>query len=85
MPNHEILDDSRSRRGSWRGDDGVIVRGPIVRAKGGDSASDGHRERRDWSGAELSGTIGKIDVEKGLIWVEHWPLSKVFRVPDRNV
>ncbi len=31
--------------------------------------------------AEFAGTIGKIDAEKGSITVEHWPLSKTFRVP----
>jgi hypothetical protein len=30
---------------------------------------------------EFAGTIGKIDAEKGSITVEHWPLSKTFRVP----
>ena len=30
---------------------------------------------------EFTGTIGKIDAENGSITVEHWPLSKTFRVP----
>lgn len=30
---------------------------------------------------EFEGTIGKIDAVNGLIRVEHWPLSKTFRVP----
>jgi len=30
---------------------------------------------------EFAGTIGKIDAVKGSITVEHWPLSKTFRVP----
>jgi hypothetical protein len=37
------------------------------------------------SATEFAGTIGKIDAEKGLIWVEHWPLSKMFRVPPECV
>jgi len=34
---------------------------------------------------EFAGTIGKVDAEKGLIRVEHWPLSKTFRVPPECV
>jgi hypothetical protein len=30
---------------------------------------------------EFDGTIGKIDADNGSITVEHWPLSKKFRVP----
>jgi len=30
--------------------------------------------------AEFEGTIGRIDAEAGLITVQHWPLSKVFKV-----
>jgi hypothetical protein len=33
------------------------------------------------SATEFAGMIGKIDAGKGLITVEHWPLSKTFRVP----
>ena len=37
------------------------------------------------SGAEFAGTIEKIDAEEGIIRVEHWPLSKTFRVPPECV
>jgi len=38
------------------------------------------------SNTEFEGTIGRIDVEAGLITVEHWPLSKTFRVtPDCQI
>ena len=30
---------------------------------------------------EFDGTIDKIDVDNGAITVEHWPLSKKFKVP----
>lgn len=30
---------------------------------------------------EFEGTIGKINADKGLVRVEHWPLSKTFKVP----
>ena len=30
---------------------------------------------------DFEGTIGRIDVENGIITVEHWPLSKTFKVP----
>ena len=32
------------------------------------------------SNAEFEGTIGRIDAEAGLITVQHWPMSKVFKV-----
>jgi Cu/Ag efflux protein CusF len=35
---------------------------------------------------EFEGTIGKIDPEGGFITVEHWPLSKTFKVtPDCQI
>jgi hypothetical protein len=34
---------------------------------------------------EFAGTIGTIDAEKGLIRVDHWPLSRTFRVPPECV
>ena len=38
------------------------------------------------SNAEFEGTIGRIDAEAGLITVQHWPLSKTFRVtPDCQI
>jgi len=30
---------------------------------------------------EFDGTIDKLDVENGILTVQHWPLSKKFRVP----
>ena len=39
--------------------------------KGGLPAKDG----------QFEGTIGKIDTDNSLITVEHWPLSKTFKVP----
>lgn len=30
---------------------------------------------------EFAGTISRIDAGKGLLTVEHWPLSKTFKVP----
>jgi len=30
---------------------------------------------------DFEGTISRIDAEKGLVTVEHWPLSKTFQVP----
>ena len=45
----EALDGS-SRRWSWRGGHGVIVRGTIVRAETSNPGSHGHRERRDCAG-----------------------------------
>lgn len=30
---------------------------------------------------DFEGTIGRIDIEKGMVTVEHWPLSKTFKVP----
>jgi hypothetical protein len=39
------------------------------------------KARIEQANAEFAGIIGKIDVEKGLITVEHWPLSKTFGVP----
>lgn len=30
---------------------------------------------------EFAGTVGKMDVVIGLITVEHWPLSRTFKVP----
>jgi Cu/Ag efflux protein CusF len=30
---------------------------------------------------DFEGTVGKIDANKGLITVQHWPLSKTFKVP----
>ena len=35
--------------------------------------------------SEFAGTIGKIDADTGSIRVEHWPLSKTFRVPPECV
>jgi Cu/Ag efflux protein CusF len=36
--------------------------------------------------AEFEGTIGRIDPEAGFITVEHWPLSKTFKVtPDCQI
>ena len=32
------------------------------------------------SNAEFEGTIGRIDPEAGVITVQHWPLSKVFKI-----
>ena len=38
------------------------------------------------SNTEFEGTIGRIDAEAGLITVQHWPLSKTFRVtPDCQI
>jgi len=38
------------------------------------------------SNAQFEGTIGRIDAEAGLITVQHWPLSKTFRVtPDCQI
>jgi hypothetical protein len=38
------------------------------------------------SDTEFEGTIGRIDAEAGLITVQHWPLSKTFRVtPDCQI
>jgi hypothetical protein len=38
------------------------------------------------SNTEFEGTISRIDVEAGLITVQHWPLSKTFRVtPDCQI
>ena|SRR5260221_447774 len=38
------------------------------------------------SNTEFEGTIGRIDSEAGLITVQHWPLSKTFRVtPDCQI
>ena len=38
------------------------------------------------SNAEFEGTIGRIDADAGLITVQHWPLSKTFRVtPDCQI
>ena len=35
---------------------------------------------------EFEGTIGRIDVEAGFITVEHWPLSKTFKItPDCEI
>jgi Cu/Ag efflux protein CusF len=35
---------------------------------------------------EFEGTIGRIDVEAGFITVEHWPLSKTFKItPDCQI
>jgi len=34
---------------------------------------------------EFAGTIATIDLEKGMIRVEHWPLSRTFRVPSECV
>ena len=34
---------------------------------------------------EFAGTIATIDMEKGVIRVEHWPLSRTFRVPPECV
>jgi Cu/Ag efflux protein CusF len=35
---------------------------------------------------EFEGTIGRIDAEAGLITVQHWPLSRTFRVtPDCQI
>jgi hypothetical protein len=34
---------------------------------------------------EFDGTIGKIDAVNGSIRVEHWPLSRTFRVPPECV
>jgi Cu/Ag efflux protein CusF len=33
------------------------------------------------SDAQFVGTIGKIDADNSLITVQHWPLSKTFKVP----
>jgi len=30
---------------------------------------------------DFEGTIGRIDAENGIITVEHWPLSRIFKVP----
>jgi Cu/Ag efflux protein CusF len=38
------------------------------------------------SDTEFEGTIGRIDAEAGLITVQHWPLSKTFKVtPDCQI
>ncbi len=38
------------------------------------------------SDTEFEGTIGRIDAEAGLITVQHWPLSRTFRVtPDCQI
>src|SRR5882724_9720971 len=38
------------------------------------------------SNTEFEGTIGRIDAEAGLITVQHWPLSRTFRVaPDCQI
>jgi Cu/Ag efflux protein CusF len=38
------------------------------------------------SNTEFEGTIGRIDAEAGLITVQHWPLSKTFKVtPDCQI
>jgi len=38
------------------------------------------------SNTEFEGTIGRIDAGAGLITVQHWPLSKTFRVaPDCQI
>ncbi|HXI83040.1 MAG TPA: hypothetical protein VNL17_03000 [Verrucomicrobiae bacterium] len=38
------------------------------------------------SNTEFEGTIGRIDAEAGLLTVQHWPLSKTFRVtPDCQI
>jgi hypothetical protein len=29
----------------------------------------------------FEGTIGRIDIDNGMMTVEHWPLSKTFKVP----
>jgi hypothetical protein len=34
------------------------------------------------SATEFEGTIGRIDAKNGLITVEHWPLTKTFKVPS---
>ncbi len=35
---------------------------------------------------EFEGTIGRVDAEAGFITVEHWPLSKTFKVtPDCQI
>jgi Cu/Ag efflux protein CusF len=31
--------------------------------------------------SQFEGTIGKIDTDNGLLTVQHWPLSKTFKVP----
>jgi Cu/Ag efflux protein CusF len=31
--------------------------------------------------SRFEGTIGKIDADNGLLTVQHWPLSKTFKVP----
>ena len=30
---------------------------------------------------DFEGTIGRVDIDNGMITVEHWPLSKTFKVP----
>src|SRR5438105_4996927 len=30
---------------------------------------------------DFEGTIGRIDAEKRMVTVEHWPLTRTFRVP----
>lgn len=38
------------------------------------------------SNTEFEGSIGRIDAEAGLITVQHWPLSKTFKVtPDCQI
>ncbi len=38
------------------------------------------------SNTQFEGTIGRIDAEAGLLTVQHWPLSRTFRVtPDCQI